>query len=199
MPMMLVSDDDFLKEVEKLSDKKLAELSTNKDLGLSDETRASIVTSLDLFKKGRPQGRLEIPNSIRSLVAEEAICGASPDEISKSFGVSKSSISAYKNDATSTASYDTPNKELKEKNDEVREDISGRARSKLIMALDAITEEKIGAAKVRDIASIAQSMSGIVKNLEPAVPQHITNNNQVVVYRPKQNELEDFEVITVKE
>ena len=149
------------------------------------------------IKRGRGN-QLEIPNEIRALVAEEVISGAPAKQVSKIFGISESSISAYKHDATSTSSYDNPNQSLKKANDSIRTDISDRARGRLLCALDAITEENIGSAKVKDIASIAKDMSVIVKNMEENTPLNQTNN-QVIIYRPRMRDEEDFDVITVNE
>lgn len=194
---MIVDDESFAKEVSKLS---------SKIIPIENLPEPQIITSLDLIrapqvvdiKRGRSAGRVEIPNSIRALVAEEVINGAKASDVSKAFGVSPSSISAYKNDATSTASYDSPNKELKESNDLVRTNITNQARDKLLLALDHVTSDKMSAAKLSEIASVANSMSGIIRNLEPQGTS-ITNNTQVIVYKPRQREEDEFEVITVNE
>jgi hypothetical protein len=75
--------------------------------------------------------------------------------------------------------------------------VSSSARAKLTLALEHITSDKIKDAKVGTISQIAKDMSSIVRNLEPTA-QNVTNN-QVIVYRPRQREEEDFEVITVNE
>jgi hypothetical protein len=149
------------------------------------------------INRGRPFGRIEVPQALRKLIAEEAILGASHKDISKNFGVSSSSISAYKVGATSTATYHNPDKELKKSNDDLILDVSSSARAKLTLALEHITSDKIKDAKVGTISQIAKDMSSIVRNLEPTA-QNVTNN-QVIVYRPRQREEEDFEVITVNE
>lgn len=198
MPMMIVDDAAFNKELEKLSSVVVS----------NDSEPGEIVTSLDLIhklpgkvfdiKRGRPAGSVEIPESIRALAAEEAINGTPNNEVAKAFGISASSVSAYKNDATSTASYDNPDPQLKAANDEVRDANSELARKKLSLALEHLTNDKIQEAKAKDIAGIAKDMSAIVKNLEPTGPISITNN-QVLVYRPRQREEDEFDVISVNE
>lgn len=148
--------------------------------------------------RGRGFGRLEVPEAIRKLAAEEALLGTPAKEVSAAFGVSESSVSAYKNGATSTASYNQPDKELKKSNDVVVGEVTSIARQKLSLALAEITSDKIKDQNVRHIAGIAKDMSAIVRNLEPNVPTNLTQN-QVIVYKPRQNEEEDFEVITVNE
>jgi predicted XRE-type DNA-binding protein len=120
MPMMVLSDETFESEINKFTKDKIVKI-------IEEVKEFKIITSDELIgkvvdiKRGRSIGALEIPNSIRSLVAEEAINGTKAEIISEQFGISKSSISAYKNDATSTASYDEVNTELKKSNDLVRD------------------------------------------------------------------------------
>lgn len=187
MPMLLVSDEVFSKEVAKLAEPK-------KEVVTQPFDNIKVVD----IKHGRPTGRLEIPASIRMIAAEEALNGTAAKTIANALGISESSVSAYKNDATSTTSYDKPNEELKKSNDTVREKITTGARSKLMMALDAITEENISSAKVKDIASIAKDMSVVMKNIEPAGPL-VQNNQQVIIYRPRARDEDEFETITVNE
>lgn len=187
MPMLLVSDEVFSKEVAKLAEPK-------KQSQAEQLARVEVVE----IKHGRPAGRLEIPASIRALAAEESLNGTSAKVIAGAFGISESSISAYKKNATSTTTYDKPNEELKKSNDSVREKITSGARSKLMLALDAITEENISGAKVKDIASIAKDMSVVMKNIEPAGPL-VQNNQQVIIYRPRARDEDEFETITVSE
>src|SRR6478736_1795138 len=59
----------------------------------------------------------EVPQALRKVIAGEVLSGARASDVSETFNVSQSSISAYKNDATSTASYDQPDEELKQHND----------------------------------------------------------------------------------
>jgi len=56
--------------------------------------------------------------------------------VARAFGVSKSSVEAYKVGATSTASYGSPDAELVNRNNEVRDAISNKARGRLTAALD---------------------------------------------------------------
>lgn len=181
MPMLIIDDSTFEKELNKFIP--------------AQSVPGGKVIQID---KGRPVGRVEVPETIRKIVAEEAILGTKPQELKDNFGVSLSSISAYKNGATSTASYNKPDKELKAANDSLITEVTSSARSRLALALEHITADKIEAAKVGTIAQIAKDMSAIVRNLEPTNPS-ITNNNQVIVYRPRQKEEDDFEVITVNE
>lgn len=198
MPLGIITDEQLNKEigrsVPKINiDKIENELIKDK---IKDAIKDSSFKVVDI-KRGRGNV-LEIPNEIRALVAEEAINGARAKDVSKSFGISESSISAYKHDATSTTTYDKPNDSLKKSNDSVRDVITDKARGRLMSALDAITDENISNAKVKDIASIAKDMSVIVKNMEPERTQNV-QNTQVIIYKPRMRDEDEFDVITVNE
>jgi predicted transcriptional regulator len=202
MPLGILTDEQLNKELgitisKKDIDRIESEIIKDKIEDAIKDSNFSIPKIVDI-KRGRGN-QLEIPNEIRALVAEEVINGAKAKDVSRTFGISESSISAYKNDATSTASYDTPNIELSKANDSVRDQITDKARGRLMSALDAITDENISNAKVKDIASIAKDMSVIVKNMEPIVPVDNSKNTQVIIYRPRMRDEDEFDVITVNE
>lgn len=201
MPLGIITDEQLNKEIGKIPSKinsndiNRIESELIKDK-IKDAIKDSSFKVVDI-KRGRGNV-LEIPNEIRALVAEEAINGARAKDVSKSFGISESSISAYKHDATSTTTYDKPNDSLKKSNDSVRDVITDKARGRLMSALDAITDENISNAKVKDIASIAKDMSVIVKNMEPERTQNV-QNTQVIIYKPRMRDEDEFDVITVNE
>lgn len=146
------------------------------------------------IQRGRGNAK-EVPIEIKKLVSEEAISGASSAELARVFGISQSSVNAYKHDATSEATYNEPNEELKKHNDTVRNEISGTARSRLMSALDNITDEKLRDAKVRDTASVAKDMSAIIRNIEGSHDEGKSLNQQFIFYAPKPKEEKDFEFI----
>jgi predicted transcriptional regulator len=193
MPLGILTDEQLNKELGRnvpIDNKDVERIESE----INESARPPKIVDI---KRGRGN-QLEIPNEIRALVAEEVINGAPAKQVSKMFGISESSISAYKHDATSTASYDKPNQSLKKANDLVRDDISDRARGKLLCALDAITEENISTAKVKDIASIAKDMSVICKNMEENAPVN-QQNTQVIIYKPRMRDEDEFDIITVNE
>lgn len=201
MPLGIITDEQLNKEIGKIPSKinsndiNRIESELIKDK-IKDAIKDSSFKVVDI-KRGRGNV-LEIPNEIRALVAEEVINGAPAKQIAKSFGISESSISAYKHDATSTTTYDKPNDSLKKSNDSVRDVITDKARGRLMSALDAITDENISNAKVKDIASIAKDMSVIVKNMEPERTQNV-QNTQVIIYKPRMRDEDEFDVITINE
>ncbi len=191
MPLGILTDEQLNKELNRVPSNKEIE-----KIEKSIESEVCAPKIVDI-KRGRGN-QLEIPNEIRALVAEEAINGTPAKDLARTFGISESSISAYKNDATSTTSYDKPNEELAKKNDSVRTAISNQARTRLSQALEEITPEKISGAKVKDISGIAKDMSVIVKNLEENIPQNV-QNTQVIIYKPRFKEEDDYDIITVNE
>src|SRR6516164_5456244 len=83
----------------------------------------------------------EAPESLRRIIGEESLNGTPASDIANAFGISKSSISAYKHGATSTASYNNPNPDLKRSNNIIRDKIVRKSNKKLLAALDQITDD----------------------------------------------------------
>jgi hypothetical protein len=155
MAMGIVSDDDFNREKNNLTKKVEVVIPAN-----------SIIPEVLPIERGRGKGNLEVPNSLRNIIGETSITSGRQEavELAKQFGISESSASAYANGATSTASYnEKPNGSIIS---QAKERISKRARGKLLLALNQITEDKFEGAKLRDIAGIARDMSVVVKNME---------------------------------
>lgn len=177
--MMLVSPEDFTKELDIKSEIK-------REIKIVD------------INRGRTIGRTEVSNELRKEIAEVALTSdLTGVEIAKEFNVSTASVSAYKNGSTSTSSYNRPDEGLNKFVNNIKTEISDNARSRLLMALNEITPDKIKDTKLRDVASIARDMSVVAKNMEPNANVNI--NNQVVVYRPKLRNEDEYDVITVNE
>lgn len=142
-------------------------------------------------------GAKAVPESLRQVIAETAIVGSNK-EVAEAFGVSPASVSAYKNGATSTASYNQPNDPLKKHVDEVRDRIGTIAKSKLLAALSHITEENLSQAKPRDLAGIAKDMSTVVNNIQPTAPSGSGGfNAQFIFHSYPIREEKDYDVIDV--
>lgn len=180
----IVDDSDFESQLESLK----------KDSRV--EPRAAKIVDINRGRGNTP----EVPSELRKIIGEESIQGTPAKELSKLFGVSESSISAYKNDATSTASYHESDVDLKTHNTAVRNDIIDKSRTKLLQALETITPEKLTDIKPRDAAGIAKDMSAIIKNMEP---DHADRggqvNQQFIFYAPRTKQESDFEIIDARE
>jgi hypothetical protein len=185
MGLGIVSDDEFDFEVSSL-------ISSTRN----EEKRDSEVRQIE---RGRGN-KVETPEEIREIISEASLQGARSKDLAKIFPISSSSISAYKNSATSTASYNKPDQKLENHNSEVRDRITQRATKRIMMALSAITPEKVQSAKLKDISGLAKDMSSVVKNLEPqGRVSGDVNQTNYVFYIPKEKRLEDFETIVVNE
>jgi hypothetical protein len=164
---------------------------------LTSPTNQSI--EIKEIERGRGNGNNAVPDGLRRIISEEAINGTSIDEIKRAFEVSSSSISAYKNGATSTASYNNPKPDLISHNNDIRLRISSRAKSKVMAAMKHITDDRLQVTKIRDLASIAKDMSIVSKNMEPDTSNNgQTNQNNFIFYAPRQKQSDDYDVIELK-
>src|SRR6266478_5371251 len=140
----IVTDEEWRNQIANNS-RSLSDHKETSDTKPNEKHEAEIID----INRGRPIGKKEVPEEIRNFIASEALSGANVDQLSESFGISKSSISAYKHSATSTASYHSPDESLARSNNEVRDRIVGPAQSRLIKAIEAITDSKLDSAKVQ--------------------------------------------------
>ena len=180
MPLGIVSDEEFNKQLP----------TANKE-----EVRASI---LPLITPGRTPDKQNTPEVVRKFIAEEAINGSPAKIISAALDISPSSISAYKVGATSTASYNQPDKSLKQHTDDIRSKIATKARNRLRYALDGITPEKLVDLSAPKLAGVAKDMSAVIRNIEP---QKDNDNSgvQFIFYSPRLREENDYPVISVND
>lgn len=177
MPLGIVSDKDFEKELGNSS--KVPEI-------------------IPLPTPGRNQGDNNVPDSLRKIIGETAEIDGRQDalELANTFGISPSSVSAYGNGSRSTDSMDKqPNLEYI---NGAKARISKKAQHKLFKALNHLTDDKLQEAKAVDLASIAKSMSGIVKEMEPEKPKDPNegkNGPAFIVYSPQFRQENHYEVI----
>lgn len=175
----------------------VSESDFDNELGENDSASARI----EELKIGRGN-KNATPKSLRNVISETAITEGNPaaKELVKSIGgeISQSSISAYKNSSTSTASYHEPNPGLEDHNEQTHREIAAKARDRLVAAMESITPDKLEAAKVRDASGVAKDMSSIIKDMEPSVEKDVERVQFVLLVPPLRQE-ESFEVIDVKE
>lgn len=181
MAMGIVSDEDFDKQLEQLNNKK------------------EVGKVVDI-KRGRGIGDKEVPESLRKIIGDTAITDNSEGrKLAEAFDISNSSVSAYKQGATSTSSYNSPDNELAKHVSNVKDRIATKARSKLIAALNGITPKKLEDVKVRELAAIAKDMSAVVKNIEPQVQEKQDNKVQFVFFAPHVRKEEEYSVIEMRD
>lgn len=162
------------------------------------------VTIEPLPSRGRSDGDVNVPDSLRKIIGEDAVLNGRQSAlgIAKQFDISPASVSAYAKGATSTASYNTPSKEIIQHINKSRRRAISKAQKTLNGALEAISQEKLDYADPKDLASIAKDMTVVIKNLEP--PQSAVNAEgekqpQFVIYAPQFRDERSFEVIKVDE
>lgn len=182
MAIGIVESDEFDLELERLNYKSNGEV-------------------IDLPTRGRGNGNCATPDSLRKIIGENAIEEGSAEtkELTRALGISDSSLSAYKNGATSTVSYHEPNEKLKNHIDNTKLRIASKARHRLLSAIDSITKEKLEGASLRDAASVATAMSAVIRNIEPEQSDSKINQPTFVIYAPQIRKEESFDVITVNE
>lgn len=188
MPMGIVSEKEFITELEKTQIESPSE---------------SITGEIVDVNKGRGKGSVEVPESLRNIIGEEsAISGRqSAVELASRFGISPSSVSAYGVGATSTASYDRrPNESVI---NGAKERVSKIARNKLLKALHKITDEKLDNVNAKDLAGIAKDMSAVVKAMEPASngngSQPTNTGPTFVFYAPQVRDERHYDIVPAKE
>lgn len=192
--MGIVSDDDFLSELSKVGDKKE---SIPESIPITGPIEGQIVD----LNKGRGKGSVEVPNSLRKVIGEEAILNgrSAAIDLAASFGLKPSSVSAYAVGATSTATIDErPNEpHLKD----IRGKITGKALNTLRKAIKHITDDKLQVTSAKELAGIAKDMSAVVRTMEPSSNQPAMTNNgpTFVFYSPQQRKEESFDVVFAKE
>ena len=179
-------------------------IQSESNLFRDDERNKDIVSEfLNYETKEIKHGRgdsLNLDDEQRKEIATLALTsGLSIEEVSKLTGASPSQVSAYKNGATSTATYHDKDKVLGEHVESVKSEITSAAQNKLKLAIEALTGEKINSAKARDIAGIAKDMSQIVRNIEGDSGSGSGTNVKVMIYQPRAKEESDFKVIEVNE
>jgi predicted transcriptional regulator len=182
MPVGIVNDNDFQAELDRLN-------------------KPEIVKS----HKGRSEGDINVPDSLRQVIADEAIVNGRSDALALAnmFGVSPSSVSAYTNGATSTKSYGQPSKSLQSFIKKRKERVSKRAFGKMNDALLAINPDKLAECSARELASVAKDMSVIIKNMEPppdnSAEKEGASKPQFVIFAPQFRKEEHYETIHVVE
>lgn len=190
--MGIVSDSDFTSEAESLSKPKV------NTVPIIQPQISGVVTDIN---RGRGNGNVGVPDSLRRIIGETAISDGRQEALSlgNNFGISPSAVSAYTQGAKSTASYDErPNQSAIVS---AKERIARSARNKLRSALSALTPEKIAEAKAVEISTIAKNMAGVIKTMEPDKPFNGEGSGSptFILYAPQFRREEDFEVVYAKE
>ena len=167
-----------------------------KEFGKLESHNAKVITVPKVGRIGP-----EVPESLRKVIGETAITEGRGEavKLAAEFGIKPSSVSAYANGATSTSTYDTPDKDLAAHITGAKAKIGLKARNKLMMALNSITKEKLESVSVKTASSVARDMAAIVKDMEPVQKSEAEQKPQFIIYAPQFKEERAFDTIVVKE
>ena len=200
MAIGIVTDEDFQRELDKHtpSSKRVPSIPSP----VVDVVHTPEIVSIPT--RGRSDGDVNVPDSLRKLIGEEALLNGRPAAIAlaASFGISASSVSAYTKGATSTSSYNQPKPSIVGHINKSRTRAIGRAQKTLNGSLAAITQDKLDYSDARDLSAIAKDMSVVIKNLEPPQVPHDPTAQvqpQFTIYAPQFRDERSFEIITVNE
>lgn len=209
MAMGIVSPKDFERELKQLDEVKEtipvpSELETIPVIReASIEKMQTTIEPMEETKVGRGKGNVEVPSALRMIIGEEAATNGRSNalNIARDFGISPSSVSAYTKGATSTASIDNPHLEQLKHINDAKIRLGKRAKAKLLMALNAITEEKIINAKLHEVSGVARDMASIMKQMEPSTEGMSMNNSgpTFVFYKPEVKSEDDYPTAHVRE
>jgi hypothetical protein len=191
MPMGVVSSKDFEKELD------------NSQVPQDDivlPTPVHIPEVVDMERPGRKEGDNNVPNGLRKLIGVTAVEDGRQAalQLAAEFGLSPSSVSAYTEGATSTSTIaDTPNAPVIT---DAKQRIAKKASKVLNRALLHITDEKLQATKAVELAQIAKSMSGVVKDMEPEDEGDRNKNEPIFqVFAPQIHQENHYDTIVVRE
>jgi len=177
MPIGIVSPEDYEKEI------------VHKDDNKNIPARSGIITQLP--DKGRGE-KLETPEPIRALVAQEVLSGGTLRDIAREYNISPSSASAYAVGATSTSTYNSPDKKLNKKNNIFKDRIVRKAARLSLTALESISPDDFRNASLRDKSTVAREMASVVRDMIPDEHKADDKKVQIVIYAPSMKSMEDY-------
>jgi hypothetical protein len=156
-----------------------------------------VVTIESIKSPGRRPGDLEVPDSIRKIIGDTAVESGKQEatKMAEFFGLSKSSTSAYANGATSTATYQKSNADLKNHLVRTKERITRKAARGITRAFDNITDDKLAGATAPELASVIRAFSSVIKDMEVTDKGPDGPGVQFVFFTPPIRQEEAFEVI----
>lgn len=190
MPIGIVSDDIFDSELGS---------------GVKDETPTHSIPEAKVkqreYNGGRPPETLNVPQSIRKIIGDTAVESGRQDalEVAEFFGVKRDSVAAYSVGATSAATYNKPNEELKTHLNHTKQRIVKRAVNRLNKTFDALTEDKFAEASGPELATMAKSFAAIVKDMSPSEERISGPQVQFVIHTPPIAREEKFATIVVSD
>lgn len=217
MPLGIVSDEDFNKELENnsvdysnsnnSSNSKSEPRTFNNTDNLptdNDIVSGEIVTSdvLQMKSRGRIPEVPNVPQSLRKILGEEhAINGLkSAQHLADSLiprGLSQPTLSTY---GRGQVSNGVPNDDMLNHINGRKIKISKRALNKLNMAVSMIDEQKLLGCDAKELSSVAKDMAIVAKQMEPSVSDDRKSEPvQFHFYAPQIKNEHHYETVVAKD
>lgn len=188
MPLGIVNDEDFQKELE------------DSQVPTIVNPPASSAEIVNIPVPGRKNGDVNVPDSLRKIIGETAEIEGRRDALAlaATFDISPSSVSAYGKGARSTSSMDkTPGKKHIL---DAKQRVSKRARKRLMAALSHITDAKLQNCDAPELGQVARSMSAVIKDMEPKQEQTGEKDKpQFIFYSPQLRQETHYDIIAARE
>jgi len=184
------------------------ELAADRDLREIPEIE-SVVLEDDRKDYGRTPGANNIPQFLRNTIAIAATKDTNKN-VARAFGVSAQEVSLLKNAKLPDSKDDhgkdkvnphsTANEALREATGKDLERVRSEATSKLLMALDSITKERVNMMpKLTEVASFAESMSRIIERTSGRDGGGLSGEAKFVFIVPESRKVvADYKVIEVE-
>lgn len=208
MPLGIVSDEDFQKELDNSATKTVVVVpppSSNHDMEPSkDDEVGPIITSdaiIKRFGQGRHLGDVNVPHSLRKVIGEQSsIEGRQAGlELANSFGISPASVSAYQSPENSSQLSESNKENITEFLIGRKQKLSKRALNKLNMAMVHITDDKLKDLKATDLSSVAKNMAEVARKMEPEVKDERKDPVQFVIFAPQVNNEANYQTVVAKD
>ena len=187
MSLGIVSDEDFLKEIERM---EKSPIPSN-----------PLPVIKDINTPGRRPGDIETPEVLRKLIGDTHLTEGRAEalELSRALGVSDSQESSYAKGLTSPRG--NPNNPLNGYLTKRRKNIAVKASKLAVNALNSITDDKLNESSATELAAIAKSAAAIVKDMLPEDKSKSDGNSpavQFIIHAPQITREEKFNVIDVR-
>jgi DNA-binding transcriptional regulator YdaS (Cro superfamily) len=158
-------------------------------------TEDEFETEVKELDRGRGLGQKNIPMPVRKIIQETTLENGRKKgvELAKSFGVSPSSVSAYKRGETGLGQPKNP--ELVGQLNEIKSKISTDAALTVSRAIGYITPEKMKDLSANKVAVLARDLSAVVKTMSPEDQAQVGFGPNFIIYAPKMKSEDAYEVI----
>lgn len=163
----------------------------------------SIPVIIEMDNKGRKDGDVNVPNSIRAIIGDTANIDGRKEALAlaSSLGISDSSVSAYTNGVNSTKEYNgAKNPAIVELLTKSKNKIARKASKVAKAAIEKIDDDSLGECSAVELAQVAKHMASIIPMMEPPPEQSKDNRPQIIqFFAPAMRDESKFETIIVKD